>query len=115
MFVSTSVVLSVIKSEMIWSLMILKQFVWKFLNQILETLSLHPFIVHRALHLHEFFLTFEKMIKMIDDENKELHILGDLNCNMLTNISNQPTKTLKGILETYQLSQLITEATRSKS
>ena len=52
------------------------------------------------------------MIKMIDDENKELHILGDLNCNMLTNISNQPTKTLKGILETYQLSQLITEATR---
>jgi hypothetical protein len=33
---------------------------------------------------------------MIDDENKELHILGDLNCNMLTNISNQPTKTLKG-------------------
>ena len=60
----------------------------------------------------EFFLTFEKMIKMIDDENKELHILGDLNCNMLTNISNQPTKTLKGILETYQLSQPITEATR---
>ena len=60
----------------------------------------------------EFFLTFEKMIKIIDDENKELHILGDLNCNMLTNISNQPTKTLKGILETYQLSQLITEATR---
>ena len=60
----------------------------------------------------EFFLTFEKMIKMIDDENKELHILGDLNCDMLTNIPNHPTKTLKGILETYQLSQLIAEATR---
>ncbi len=59
----------------------------------------------------EFFLTFEKMIKIIDDENRELHILGDLNCDMLTNIPN-PTKTLKGILETYQLSQLITEATR---
>ena len=27
----------------------------------------------------EFFVAFEKMIKMIDDENKELHILGDLN------------------------------------
>ena len=52
------------------------------------------------------------MIKMIDDENKELPILGDLNCDMLTNIPNHPTKTLKGILETYQLSQLITEATR---
>ena len=49
---------------------------------------------------------------MIDDENKELHILGDLNCNMLTNNPNHPTKTLKGILETYQLSQLNTEATR---
>jgi hypothetical protein len=33
---------------------------------------------------------------------------------MLTNIPNHTTKTLKGILETYdyQLSQLITEATR---
>ncbi|XP_028414633.1 uncharacterized protein LOC114537740 [Dendronephthya gigantea] len=60
----------------------------------------------------EFFLTFEKMIKMIDDENKELHILGDLNCNLLTNNPNHPTKTLKGILETYQLSRLIIEATR---
>ena len=31
----------------------------------------------------EFFVDFEKMIKSIDDENKELHILGDLNCNLL--------------------------------
>ena len=55
----------------------------------------------------EFFVEFEKMIKLIDDENKELHILGDLNCNLLNINSNQPTKTLKAILETYQLSQLI--------
>ena len=60
----------------------------------------------------EFFVDFEKMIKSIDDENKELHILGDLNCNLLNTVSDQPTKTLKAILETYQLSQLITEATR---
>ena len=52
------------------------------------------------------------MIKSIDDENKELHILGDLNCNLLNTVSDQPTKTLKAILEIYQLSQLITEATR---
>jgi hypothetical protein len=38
------------------------------------------------------------MIKLIDDENKELHILGDLNCNLLNINSNQPTKTLKAIL-----------------
>ena len=49
---------------------------------------------------------------MIDDEDKEFHILGDLNCNILTNTINQPTKKLKEILETYQLSQLITEPTR---
>jgi hypothetical protein len=29
-----------------------------------------------------FFDALEKMIGLIDDENKELHILGDLNCNM---------------------------------
>ena len=60
----------------------------------------------------EFFEAFEKTIKMIDDEDKEFHILGDLNCNILTNTINQPTKKLKEILETYQLSQLITEPTR---
>ena len=41
------------------------------------------------------------MIKSIDDENKELHILGDLNCNLLNTVSDQPTKTLKAILEIY--------------
>ena len=42
-----------------------------------------------------FFYAFEKMIGLIDDENKELHILGDLNCDMLKSVSDQPTKTLK--------------------
>ena len=51
---------------------------------------------------------------MINDKNMELHILGDLNCNMLTNTTaNQLTKTLNEILKTYQLSQLITEPTRT--
>ena len=52
------------------------------------------------------------MIGLIDDENKELNILGDLNCDMLKSVSDQPTKTLKTIYEAYQLSQLITEGTR---
>ena len=59
-----------------------------------------------------FFYAFEKMIGLIDDENKELHILGDFNCDMLKSVSDQPTKTLKTIYEAYQLSQLITEGTR---
>jgi hypothetical protein len=41
------------------------------------------------------------MIGLLDDENKELHILGDLNCDMLKNVSDQPTKTLKAIYEAY--------------
>ena len=59
-----------------------------------------------------FFYAFEKMIGLIADENKEIHILGDLNCDMFKSVFDQPTKTLKTIYEAYQLSQLITEGTR---
>ena len=52
----------------------------------------------------KFFYAFKKMIGLIDDQNKELRILGDLNCDT--------TKTLKTIYEAYQLSQSITEGTR---
>ena len=54
----------------------------------------------------EFFDHFEKLIKAIDDENKEMYILGDLNCDMLKTDkdSNFPTKKIKH--------ELIDEATR---
>ena len=57
---------------------------------------------------------FEKLIKVIHDENKEMYILGDLNCDMLKTDkdSNFPTKKIKTLYELYQLSQLIDEATR---
>jgi hypothetical protein len=38
--------------------------------------------------------------------------LGDLNCDMLKSVSDQPTKTVKAIYEAYRLSQLITKGTR---
>ena len=60
----------------------------------------------------DFFINFESMIKAIDNEDKELHILGDLNCNMLKHIPDQPTKTLKSIYEIYQLYHTIEEPTR---
>ena len=62
----------------------------------------------------EFFDHFEKLIKAIDDENNEMYILGDLNCDMLKTDkdSNFPTKKIKTLYELYQLSQLIDEATR---
>ena len=62
----------------------------------------------------EFFDHFEKLIKAIDNENKEMFILGDLNCDMLktdTN-SNIKTKKIKSLYELYQLTQLIDEPTR---
>ena len=60
----------------------------------------------------EFFDHFEKLIKAIDNENKEMFILGDLNCDMLKadSDSNIPTKKIKSY-ELYQLTQLINEAT----
>ncbi len=47
----------------------------------------------------------------MDNENKEVYILGDLNCNMLepTLLS---TKKLNETLELYQLHQLIKNPTR---
>ncbi len=45
-------------------------------------------------------------------ENKETYILGDLNCDLLKSIPDHPTKTLKSLLEIYQLSQIIDKATR---
>ena len=57
----------------------------------------------------EFFFCFENLIKSVNGENKEFHILGDLNCDMLKDDSDPPTIILKGILESYQLFKLITE------
>ena len=56
----------------------------------------------------------EKLIKQIDDENKEMYILGDLNCNLLEEKTffNMPTQKLYSLYELYQLSQLIKEPTR---
>ena len=49
------------------------------------------------------FSNIEQLVKLIDDENKEFYLLGDLNANMLDN-SNNTTKHLNAILELYQLS-----------
>ena len=62
----------------------------------------------------EFFDNLEKLVKAIDDENKEMYILGDLNCDMLRkdNEINTATMTVKSLYEQYQLYQLIDQATR---
>ena len=60
------------------------------------------------------FEDFEKLIKAIDNENKEIYILVDLNCNMLKTDkdANIPTKKMKSFYELYQLTQMTDEATR---
>lgn len=60
----------------------------------------------------DFFEYFENLVKVIDNEDKELFILGDLNCDLLKATPDQPTKKLLSLLELYQLSQLIKEPTR---
>ena len=52
----------------------------------------------------EFFDHFEKLIKATDDENKEIYLLGDLNCGILkaNEDSNFPTKKIKSILYEQQ-------------
>ena len=85
---------------------------WKLSNHIANRFLL---LVYRPpSSLPKFFDDFEKLIKAIDNENKEMHILGDLNCNMLKTDkdANIPTKKIKSLYELYQLTQMIDEATR---
>jgi hypothetical protein len=46
-----------------------------------------PFVVVTAYRpsnpSSEFFIDFKSLVKKIDDENKEIHILGNLNCDLL--------------------------------
>ena len=85
---------------------------------IIETSNHHsrPFLVgtwyrppNSSNHL---FSLFEKTIDMIDAENLELYLLGDLNCNLLSDTPSTNTSELLNIFTTYNLNQLITEPTR---
>ena len=54
----------------------------------------------------ENFSKIERLIRLVDNENKEVYMLGDLNCNLLdSNLSN--VKMLQEIMQLYQLTQII--------
>ena len=59
----------------------------------------------------ERFNEFEIVIDKIDAENKELFILGDVNCNFLLKDFAYNSSYLTNIFDIYGLSQLITEPT----
>lgn len=59
-----------------------------------------------------FFDSLESLTSQIDTENKDLILMGDLNCDYLSTSDNLYTKKLKAVCEIYQLSQIIEEPTR---
>ena len=75
-----------------------------------------PFIVTTVYRppnaTSEFFHHLEHLIKAVDDENKEMHILGDLNCDLLKPEPDSATKRIKMLYELYQFNQLIDKATQ---
>ena len=76
---------------------------------------IRPFIVTTVYRppnaTSEFFDHLEHLIKAGDDENKEMHILGDLNCDLLKPEPDSATKKIKLLYELYQFNQLIDKAT----
>ena len=61
----------------------------------------------------DLFDRFEKFIQEIDNENKEMIITGDFNCDMLSNDNNNPNvMKLKDVIDIYQLQQHINNPTR---
>ena len=55
----------------------------------------------------ELFSDFENFLELLEDENKEIIITGDLNCNLLEQNKNLPTSKLLDLVDVYQLQQHI--------
>ena len=54
---------------------------------------------------HDLFHKFESFLKLAEDENMEIIITGDLNCNFLEMPKSQVTCKLVDIMNIYQLQQ----------
>ena len=61
---------------------------------------------------HDLFHKFENFLKLAEDENMEIIITGDLNCNFLEMPKSQATCKLVDIMNIYQLQQHIKIPTR---
>ena len=60
----------------------------------------------------DYFKNFEMFLKEADASHSEIYILGDLNCNILSNPPEVHTTHLLDLMVDYQLAQLIKEPTR---
>ena len=63
----------------------------------------------------EIFDKFESYLLKLDQEDKESIIMGDTNCNLLSQSLDHKAEHLKFITETYQYIQLIDQPTRITS
>ena len=60
----------------------------------------------------QLFGALETFVGKTDCEDKELYILGDINCDQLAEMSDNAKSMLNDICDAYELSQVITEPTR---
>ena len=52
------------------------------------------------------------MLRKLEAEGKEYHIVRDLNCNLLDTDKNIHSRQLRDIMDIYQLEQIMTEPTQ---
>ena len=75
-----------------------------------------PFVVVRCYRLPDssigIFSSFEHLIGILDLENIEYYLMGDLNCDMIVTRYDNDTCKLMSITDVYGLQQLITKPTR---
>ena len=61
----------------------------------------------------ELFQKFENFLKLIDNEDRDIIITGDLNCKFVEHTQNQATSKLIDIIDIFQLQQHIQTPTRT--
>ena len=61
----------------------------------------------------ELFEKFENFLKLIDNEDKDIIITRDLNCNLIEHAQNHATSKLIDIIDIFQLQQHIQTPTRT--
>ena len=74
-----------------------------------------PFIVicwYRPETEIKMFDHFQSVLEKVEVENKDVIVIGDVNCDLLTDNPSCYTKKLKEITDSFDMTQLIKEATR---
>ena len=60
----------------------------------------------------DIFEKIENLVQNLDNENKEIILAGDVNCDLLANVHSNHTNRLLTIANLFQLTQIIDEPTR---